>query len=651
MFSSPFENQETQVSIPDNADIVFVSDLFSSDHVGGAELTTDSIIDSSPFNVFRLHSKDVNEKTLSQGIEKYWIFGNFASMNLDYLPGIISQIKYSIVEYDYKYCKYRSPEKHAIAESKPCDCNEDMHGKMISAFYYGAKSLWWMSTAQKEIYHSLFPFLGGIKNTVLSSVFSREFFEKAEELSSIAEKKIEAGEVSRDKWIVVGSNSWIKGVDDSIKYCVDNGLDYELVENMNYNDLLEKLSTAYGLVFLPKGGDTCPRITIEAKILGCKLVLNENVQHANEKWFITEDIKEFGDYLYSARERFWHGIAKDLNHKPTISGYTTTYNCLNQNYPFQESILSLIGFCDQVVVVDGGSTDGTWEVLQKLTEAHEKLIIHQQPRDWENTRFAVFDGLQKALARALCTAEFCWQQDSDEIVHENDYDKILSLINQAPKNMDLIALPVIEFWGSKNKIRIDSTPWKWRLSRNRPHITHGIPESLRQFDSDGNLYALPGTDGCDYVRSDTYEPIPFANFYTSEIHQIRESALSGDEKSLSSYKEIFNNVKNQLPSIYHYSWFDLERKIKTYKNYWSKHWQSLYNIEQEDVPDNNMFFNKKWSKVTDKEIEKLAKKLEKEMGGWIFHTRVDFSNPTPSINFEEDHPEVIKSWIKKEEKI
>jgi len=41
MFSSPFQS-ETTVSIPDEADIVFVSDLFSSDHLGGAELTTDA---------------------------------------------------------------------------------------------------------------------------------------------------------------------------------------------------------------------------------------------------------------------------------------------------------------------------------------------------------------------------------------------------------------------------------------------------------------------------------------------------------------------------------------------------------------------------------------------------------------------------------
>ena len=84
----------------------------------------------------------------------------------------------------------------------------------------------------------------------------------------------------------------------------------------------------------------------------------------------------------------------------------------------------MLNFCDQVVVVDGGSTDGTWEKLQEMSAAHEegRLLIHKQERDWNSKRFAVFDGLQKALARALCTGEFCWQQDSDEVVHERDYD-------------------------------------------------------------------------------------------------------------------------------------------------------------------------------------------------------------------------------------
>ena len=468
--NSPFSTNKREIQIPDNCQIVFVSDLFSSDHIGGAELTSDALIDSSPYNVFRLHSRDVNEKILSQGLNKFWIFGNFAGMNSNLIPGIISNITYSIVEYDYKYCKYRSAEKHHAAEGKPCDCHDQITGKMISAFYYGAKSLFWMSRKQMEIYHQKFPFLANMKNEVLSSVFDEMFFKKITDLVSKNN--------DRSGWIVVGSDSWIKGSKESEEYCKENSLEYEVVKNIAYYDLLERLSKAEGLVFLPNGNDTCPRLVIEAKLLGCSLTINENVQHASENWFSTPSLNVMMEHLYSARSRFWNQIKKQIEYTPTISGYTTTLNCIRQEYPFMESIKSLLGFCDQVVIVDGGSNDGTWEALESISKNEEKIIIHKQERDLNDKRFAVYDGLQKALARALCTGEFCWQQDSDEIVHEEDYEKIVKIVKQIPKHMDLLALPVTEFWGNKNKIRIDINPWKWRVSRNRPHITHGIPASL-----------------------------------------------------------------------------------------------------------------------------------------------------------------------------
>ena len=92
MFTSPFNSDHNpfkEINIPESAAVIFVSDLFSSDHLGGAELTTDSIINSSPYEVFRIHSKDVNEKILSQGLTKHWIFGNFSYLSHELIPGII----------------------------------------------------------------------------------------------------------------------------------------------------------------------------------------------------------------------------------------------------------------------------------------------------------------------------------------------------------------------------------------------------------------------------------------------------------------------------------------------------------------------------------------------------------------------------------
>jgi hypothetical protein len=192
-------------------------------------------------------------------------------------------------------------------------------------------------------------------------------------------------------------------------------------------------------------------------------------------------------------------------------------------------------------------------------------------------------------------------------------------------------LPVIEYWGSEDKVRIDVNPWKWRLSRNKPNITHGIPRELRLTDDDGNLYAAPGTDGCDYIDADTYERIAHASFYTNEIHNVRIMAVQGNEQALSSYSEWFNNLVDVMPSVKHYSWLDIERKIKTYKNYWQQHWESLYDIKQEDTADNNMFFDKPWAEVSDEEIAVLAKDLATKTGGHVFHSKIDWDKPTPSL--------------------
>src|SRR3990167_7696911 len=101
---------------------------------------------------------------------------------------------------------------------------------------------------------------------------------------------------------------------------------------------------------------------------------------------------------------------KDFQYKRVygkISGYTTTYNAMN--YPFEECIKSMLGFCEEVVVLDGVSDDGTWEKLEELAKQDSRVKLYQNQFDWENE--PTIDGMQKAYARALCENEYLWQQD------------------------------------------------------------------------------------------------------------------------------------------------------------------------------------------------------------------------------------------------
>lgn len=634
MFDNPFGNK---LSIPQECDVVFVADLFQEEYLGGAELTSGALIESSPLPVFKLHSRDVSHELLEQGKDKYWIFGNFAMMDLSLIPSIVANIRYSVLEYDYKFCQYRSPEKHEAATGSPCNCNNEDHGKLISAFMYGAQSLWFMSERQQERYTKRFPFLADRENWVLSSVFNDKFFAALKILREQAKDK------PRSKWLVLGSDSWIKGFGEAVKWCEANGKEYEVISGWGYEKVLERMSTAEGFVYLPLGGDTCPRMVIEAKLLGCEVVTNDNVEHAREEWFDTDDTELTESYLYAARGKFWNSILHSRSPSVGISGYTTTLDCNRHKYPWRQSITSLLGFCGQVVVVDGGSQDGTWEELQEWSRSEPRLQVHQVLRDWSDPRFAVFDGQQKAEARKRCTLDFLWQQDADEVVHEDDYQKIQSLCRRFPSGIDLLALPVIEYWGGPEKVRADINPWKWRLSRNRPNITHGIPGVLRVTDESGGTYSRQGSDGCDYVDVDTGEPIAFANFYDNNVHGARVAALQGNQGALEAYQNWFYAVTDGLPGVHHYSWFDMERKIKTYRDYWSKHWQSLYNITQVDTSENNMFFDKPWSEVSDTEIHELATRLSSEMGGWIFHQKIDWSRKTPHLTPPKPQPEVMNA--------
>ena len=151
--------------------------MFVEEYVGGAELTSQALIDSCPEVIQRVKSKDLDLEVLESGHDKFWIFGNCSAMNMELIPTIVANLDYSILEYDYKFCKYRSIEKHKLAEGIDCNCHEDIHGKMISAFYYGAKNLWWMSEAQLSIYLERFPFMKDRQNVVLSRVFDEKFFQ------------------------------------------------------------------------------------------------------------------------------------------------------------------------------------------------------------------------------------------------------------------------------------------------------------------------------------------------------------------------------------------------------------------------------------------------------------------------------------------
>ena len=56
--------------------------------------------------------------------------------------------------------------------------------------------------------------------------------------------------------------------------------------------------------------------------------------------------------------------------------------------------------------------------------------------------------------------------------------------------------------------------------------------------------------------------------------------MKGKNDSLLKYEKEINNIVNLYPGVFHYSWFDLERKINTYKKFFKKIENIKYSLKK-----------------------------------------------------------------------
>jgi hypothetical protein len=361
--------------------IIFVADMFAEQYEGGAELTTEAIISDGLFPCNKINSQTPGLLQIMEAHkEAFWIFGNFDSVPSECLIYAIKNLNYSVLEYDYKYCNFRSPGKHILIEGK-CNCHSSQQGKLVSLFLHRAKALWWMSHEQKKKYHVLFPFLKKTNNRVLSSVFSQEKLDFIQTLDTSQKN---------DKYLILNSSSWIKGVEDAIDYADKNNLNYELVWGLEHKELLKELAKSKGIIFFPRAGDTCPRMTIEAKLLDCELILNTNVQHKNEEWFADKGLAL--SYLKERTNVFWSEIeevAQDYLNLPhgVVNDASVKFNVVVPFYNCEK----WIGKCIQslkrqrykkfsCIFVDDMSTDDSANVVKRLIGEDSRFRLIQNDK-------------------------------------------------------------------------------------------------------------------------------------------------------------------------------------------------------------------------------------------------------------------------------
>lgn len=293
---------------------------------------------------------------------------------------------------------------------------------------------------------------------------------------------------------------------------------------------------------------------------------------------------------------------------PTISAYTTVYNCIEGKYPFEEAIRSFIDF-DEVVVVDGGSTDGTRQRLEELSKEFKNLKVYDIPLDKTNPGC---DGAQKAVSRAMCFSQFCIQFDADEVCSKDSVYKFKKLAKFMPPEVNMYNLPVYEFIGPKENwnLRTDRHVWKWRLSRNLPEISHGIPSHDR-LEKDGKVFSKGLSDGCfpiNVINNELIQGVFPNNWFNKDFDSLRTNG------NFEEYKNACEKVFSELPFVYHYSWCDVEHKLRMLRGSWNELWCGLYGRDPLSTEASKEYFNVPWSQVSDEMIKDKAEQILKQGG-------------------------------------
>ena len=125
-----------------------------------------------------------------------------------------------------------------------------------------------------------------------------------------------------------------------------------------------------------------------------------------------------------------------------ISGFTFCRNLVKLDYPFLESMQSLLPLVDELVVVVGDSDDGTLEAVENLRSKNTKIKIYQSV--WDQGLFdngKIFSQQTNlALSYLNKSADWAIHLQSDEFLHEDDYDRLLASMERYKDEKAILGL-------------------------------------------------------------------------------------------------------------------------------------------------------------------------------------------------------------------
>jgi glycosyltransferase involved in cell wall biosynthesis len=143
-----------------------------------------------------------------------------------------------------------------------------------------------------------------------------------------------------------------------------------------------------------------------------------------------------------------------------VSGFTLVRHGSQFDYPYLESLRSMLPLVDELVINVGFGEDDTLEKIQEFAHKEGQGKVQVFGSDWgldqpEKKRAGLILSEQTNLALEKCRHDWCVYLQADELLHEGDLSQIRHCIekNQARNDVEGLLFDYIHFYGSYDVIQ------------------------------------------------------------------------------------------------------------------------------------------------------------------------------------------------------
>lgn len=291
--------------------VVWLADYFAGELLGGAELTSQALIETSPQPVVRISTRTLSVADVERHEGATWVIENLhgvlaAPDRYAAFERVLATQRVVRLEYDYNWCRARSPVVHRVLLGGDCNCLLDRAlplARLYEVAHRRAEHVFYMSLNQLLVHRRHLGSLMTRRSSVLGSCFSLASIERI-----LALGRTRAGA----EWLVVSRwgdlHDFFKGAPHALALARELGLPVKTAGGIGYDALLGEMASSVGLIYLPNDLDPSPRTVTEARLMGRRLILNANVLHKDESWFSDGPPEAMAEYLRGRPAHFWRTV-------------------------------------------------------------------------------------------------------------------------------------------------------------------------------------------------------------------------------------------------------------------------------------------------------------------------------------------------------